>query len=186
MRCFLAVELPRPLRDSLATAISRLQGQLPPARWVKAEGLHITLKFLGEQGEREVAALVSHLERGLKGVVFPVTVSLQGGGFFPHSSRPRVAWIGGAAPGLESWAAAAEEAAQAIGVPRESRPFSLHVTLARLERSWPAAACERFLSELSSLALPPFPAREVVLFSSTLRPGGAVYTPQLRLPVGGR
>lgn len=184
MRCFLAVEIPQEQKTTLATGLAKLKAKLPAARWVRPEGLHITLKFLGEQDESQASLLMEALAELLAEAPAEVKVSLSGGGFFPNVSRPRVAWLGGAAPGLERWAEASEEAAALIGVARESRPFSLHVTLARLERPWPEGACQRFLQEVGSWQLAPFLAREVVLFESFLGPGGAVYTAKAKIAVG--
>jgi 2'-5' RNA ligase len=114
----------------------------------------------------------------------PIEVQLGGGGFFPDRNRPRVAWIGGHAAGLESWAAALDEVAAGVGVERERRPFSLHLTLARLERPWGAQAVETFVVRTGKWSFPSFSAREVVLFRSELQPAGAVYTALQRWPIG--
>lgn len=186
MRCFLAVGLPEEHKRQLAAGLERLKRELPSARWVRADGLHITLKFLGEVAESSMTTLLPSLSELLAPLPAPLAVQLGGGGFFPHPQRARVAWLGGQAPGLERWAQAAELAAEQVGVRPEGRPFSLHVTLARLERPWPPAACQRFLRELSRWSLPPFQAQEVVLYESQLSPQGARYTERWRVAVGGR
>ena len=89
----------------------------------------------------------------------PVEVCLGGGGFFPHERRPRVAWLGGSAPGMERWAAAIEGCATALGIDPEPRPFSLHVTLARLDRPWGAGDVETFVTAVGKWRLAPFVAR---------------------------
>lgn len=183
MRLFIAVDLPEEVREVLRDGLGPLKRDQPPARWVRPEGMHITLKFLGEQP----TDLADGLDRVLAGVLAahsPVTVSLGGGGFFPHQRRPRVAWVGGQAPGLDAWASAVEDAAAGLGVEREARAFSLHLTLARLERPWGVQAVEHFLVQLGKWRFPEFVAREVVLFESDLRPSGAVYKPLRRWPVG--
>ncbi len=184
MRAFVAVELPEELREFLARELAELRRDLPPARWVRAEGVHITLKFLGEQSESLVTRLGSALARALA-ARSPVEVRLAGAGFFPRPERARVAWVGGTAPGLEGWAAAVDGEATALGLPPEARPFALHLTLARLDRPWGHGAVEAFSRRVASWALDPFLAREAVLFRSELRPGGAVYTALARFPVGG-
>jgi 2'-5' RNA ligase len=184
MRLFVAVELPEAVHDAIGRGLGTLRRGLPPSRWVRREGMHVTLRFLGEQPEELVAELEERLKPRLA-TLAPVTVSLGGGGFFPHERRPRVAWLGGRAPGLETWAAAVEEAAVACGVPAEARSFSLHITLARIERPWGGRAVDDFLHALGRWQLEPFEARELVLFSSLLQPGGAVYEALRRLPVGG-
>ena len=183
MRLFVAVELPAEVRNAIAAGTAALRRELPPARWVRPEGIHITLKFLGEHPEALVRRLDEAVGPALAGES-PVLVAPGGGGFFPHERRPRVAWVGGEAAGLVSWAEAVDEACTGLGVPRETRPFALHLTLARLERPWPAAAVARFTEEAAAWKMPAFVAREAVLFRSELRPQGAVYTALHRWPVG--
>jgi 2'-5' RNA ligase len=184
MRLFFAVELPDEVRQGLAHGLGALKRQLPAARWVRVDGMHVTLKFLGEQP----AAIVDRLAATVTPATAPlppVEVRLGGGGFFPHERRPRVAWVGGTAAGLDNWALAVEEACASLGLEREPRPFSLHLTLARLEHPWAAPVVERFLAEVARWQLPAFTAREVVLFASELQPTGAVYTALRRFPTGG-
>ncbi|MEP0773964.1 MAG: RNA 2',3'-cyclic phosphodiesterase [Acidobacteriota bacterium] len=183
MRVFFAVELPEALRRTLADGLAKLRRVLPPARWVRPEGLHVTLKFLGEQQSEVVEELRREAALALRQVQ-PVTVALAGGGFFPSPRRPRVAWVGGTAEGMEEWAERLEACARRHGVPAEERGFSLHLTLARLDRPWGSDAVERFLAEVASWRLPPFEAREVVLFRSELGAGGARYQALARLAVG--
>jgi 2'-5' RNA ligase len=72
--------------------------------------------------------------------------------------------------------ATVEEAAENAGFQRERRPWSIHLTQARLKRQWSKAAVDRFLEWGNNLDLEAFTCREAVLFSSDLQPGGAVYT----------
>jgi RNA 2',3'-cyclic 3'-phosphodiesterase len=184
MRLFLAVELPENVQETLHRGLGILKRDQPPARWVRSEGIHVTLKFLGELPETAVAELGSAVPAALAPLA-PVEIRLGGGGFFPQERHPRVAWIGGEAPGLERWAAALEEVGELVGVARERRPFALHLTLARLERPWGAQAVEHFKVQTGKWQLAPFVAREVVLFSSELKPSGSVYTALGRSAVGG-
>lgn len=184
MRLFVAIELPDEVRGALARGLGELRRVLPRARWVRAEALHITLKFLGEQPAEVVEPLAAALARELAPLA-PVAVRLGGAGFFPRAERARVAWVGGIAPGMERWAAGVEAAAAAVGIPREERPFSLHLTLARLERPWGGRAVDDFTVRVGKWSLPPFVAREAVVFRSELHPTGAVYTALRRMPAGG-
>jgi len=183
MRLFIAVELPEAARGVLAAGLGRLRRDQPPARWVRVEGMHLTLKFLGEQPETAVEALDRAVPAALRSLE-PVRVQLGGGGFFPHDRRPRVAWVGGKGAGIERWAAAIERAAVGLGVAEETRPFSLHLTLARLERPWGVQAVEHYLVEVGKWRFPEFVAREAVLFRSELGPAGAAYTALRRWPAG--
>ncbi len=184
MRLFFAVEIPEDVRRSIAAAVGKLRRRLPAARWVRSEGVHLTLKFLGEQPETLVEPLYQEVVQALASQR-AVTVALAGGGFFPSPKRPRVAWLGGRAEGLEAWAQILERCAGHHGVREEGRPFAVHLTLARLERPWPGEEAQEFLRSVQSWRLAPFVAREVVLFASELAPGGARYTPIRRIGVGG-
>jgi len=184
MRAFFAVELPEGVHATLSRAISELHRRLPSARWVKPAALHITMRFLGERSE-EVLRAAGDAVAGELAALGPATVALGGGGFFPDGRRPRVAWLGGSSAGLVTWGEAVERGVTAAGIEPESRRFSLHVTLARLERSWGAGEMDTFMTVLGKLPLATFVAREVVLFKSDLTPAGAVYTPLRRLPAGG-
>jgi 2'-5' RNA ligase len=183
MRLFIAVDLPEEVREVLRNGLDPLKRDQPPAHWVRPEGMHITLKFLGEQPPE----LVDGLDRAVAGMLSslsPVTIRLGGGGYFPHDRRPRVAWVGGQAAGLDAWARVVEDAAAGLGVAREARAFSLHLTLARLERPWGVQAVEHFLFQVGKWRFPEFVAREAVLFQSELGHAGAVYTPLRRWRVG--
>lgn len=184
MRLFIAVELPEQARQQLRHGLGVLKRDLPPARWVRPEGIHVTLKFLGEQPDSILAGLDAAVPTAMRSLS-PVQVELGGGGFFPHDRRPRVAWVGGRAAGLADWARSFDTITTSLGVPPEGRPFALHLTLARLERPWGARTVEDFLVRVGTWAFDPFGAREAVLFRSELKPSGAEYTALRRWPAGG-
>jgi len=182
VRAFLALEIAQAVKATLAAGRDALRADLPRARWVRPESQHVTLKFLGETPPAVLQALAADLAPRLAGLG-PVPVRLHGSGFFPSPARPRVAWLGGTADGVAPVVEIVEEVADGHGFPRERRPWSLHVTQARLDRPWPQAAVERFLAWGDGLQLDPFTCAEVVLFSSRLERGGAVYTPLARMPL---
>src|SRR5947209_14928511 len=105
---------------------------LPGVRFVRPEGLHVTLKFLGEVSEERAERTVEAL-RGVR--ASPFELELRGTGFFPNEKRPRIFWVGlhaHPADALGQLATQVEEACAVVGFPREQRPFQPHVTLARL------------------------------------------------------
>ncbi|MCU0304772.1 MAG: RNA 2',3'-cyclic phosphodiesterase [Thermoanaerobaculales bacterium] len=181
-RAFVALDLPPETRELIRREQERLRRELPRARWTRPEGQHLTLKFLGDTPKAVVAELAAALAAAAAGRS-PVVVTLGGSGFFPGPQRPRVAWVGGRAPGAGELAAAVDDAAVAIGLAAERRPWSLHLTQARLDRPWPPAAVERFLEWGRGFSAPSFACAEVVVFASELRPGGAVYTALERVPL---
>ncbi len=174
IRSFLALEMPAEVREAIAALQQALRRELPDARWVRPEGIHLTVKFLGERPRAEVLELAAELDPRLAGLG-PVSVAVGGTGFFPSETRPRVAWVGGRADGAAAVVREVEEAAAVRGWNREARPWSPHLTLARLRRPWPRRAVERFLAAGRQLRLDPFRCDELVLFRSTLGPGGARY-----------
>lgn len=182
VRAFLALEIPERVRAELAASREAVRAELPRARWVRPEGQHLTLKFLGETPPALLEAIAADLAPRLAGLG-AVVVQLHGSGFFPSPARPRVAWLGGSAEGIGPVVETVEEVAEAHGFPRELRPWSLHLTQARLDRRWPQAAVGRFLAWGESLELEPFRCGETFMFSSRLERGGAVYTPLARMPL---
>jgi 2'-5' RNA ligase len=175
VRAFLALEIPEAIKEQIALSREALRSRLPKARWVRPEGQHLTIKFLGEVERARLEALPSQFGPELEGLG-SVEVAFSGAGFFPSSRRPRVAWIGGSVSGVEPVVEAVERVAEANGFARERRRWSLHLTQARLNRPWPPEAVDRFLAWGRDLGLEPFVCSELVLFRSQLGPGGAVYT----------
>ena len=175
LRTFVALEIPPDIRAALAIRQQEVRKELPRARWARPEGWHLTLKFLGDTEAGILDELTADLRPRLGGHG-AVRVHLMGSGFFPSPSRPRVAWVGGNADGVDDVVGAVEDAAAAVGIERERRPWGLHLTQARIRERWPHEAVECFLDWGKSLDLEPFVCREVVLMRSDLRPDGAVYT----------
>lgn len=180
VRAFIAFEIPDDVRLQIAAACDELRSGLPTARWTRPQSWHLTLKFLGEAPTGVLGAFTASLEPAVKGLGI-ASARLQGSGFFPSPANPRVAWIGGDVVGAAAVVAAVEEAAAAAGFARDRRPWSLHLTLARLRSRWPRAAVDRFLKWGAELSLDSFDCAEIVLFQSSLEPGGAVYTPLQRI-----
>lgn len=170
MRLFIAIELP----PELMQALGRLRCDLSGARWVPAEQIHLTLAFLGEVAEEQVGALSEELSR-IRVPAF--TLTLTGPGCFPNRQRPRVLWVGLAPqPHLVDLAAAVRTAIFSCGLPLEDRPFSPHITLARLKVPSPRGVDE-FLDAPRPLTLPPLPVQEFILYRSRLHPHGAEHLP---------
>jgi len=181
-RAFLALEIPDEVKRLLADEVGALRGELPTARWTRPAGQHLTLEFLGEVVPAVVDNLITALTPRLAGVG-AVRVRLHGSGFFPSPMRPRVAWVGGGAEGADKVMAVVEDEAEVLGFKRERRPWSLHLTQARLKTQWPQWAVARFLEWGGRLDLGSFSCSDVVVFKSELQPGGAVYTPLVRMPL---
>ena len=129
MRIFVAIDLHSEIREKIARFLDGVRGFAPDPRWVRPESLHVTLKFVGEQKEEQVAAIAKALS-GVRGT--NVAIRFRGYGFFPTAKAPRVFWIGiEAGPELAELAASIDSALGELMIPREDRAFSPHLTLAR-------------------------------------------------------
>jgi len=163
VRAFLAIPLPAPLREALAAA----GREVPGLRAQHPDTLHLTVRFLGEIGDpgpfAEAAAAVAARHA-------PFTLHLKGIGAFPDARRPRVVWVGLSAGVAEAVALAAdvEDAVVALGLPRERRPFTAHITLGRFRGRPP-----RPLEPDPGRDFRPAPAERLVLYRTTLLPQGA-------------
>jgi 2'-5' RNA ligase len=103
-------------------------------------------------------------------------VSVRHVGFFPNPHAPRVFFCGIEAPGLRELAAATDAAVNALGVPRETRPFSPHLTLARIKDRLDLQPLREAIVALPPLEFGSFTAGSFFLYQSVLRPSGSVYT----------
>jgi 2'-5' RNA ligase len=174
-RLFTGLEIPAMLRTRLSLVRAPLEG----ARWVDAENMHITVRFVGDIEPRaadEFADLLAHVQTG------PITVSIKGVGVF-GGRDPRVLWAGvEAGPELDALYRANERAARAAGLAPDPRDFKPHVTLARLRRARPHAVA-RFLEESGDLRTEPFTVSRFVLLSARPGTGGGPYAVEAAYPL---
>lgn len=132
MRLFAALPLPVTVRDSLTRRMDELKSADWPVRWVRDEGLHLTLKFFGQVAPERLLEISQALEAAARGTP-PLPLSLSTIGAFPAPQRARVIWIGvDATAALELLADRVERECQTVGFPIEGKPFRPHVTLGRV------------------------------------------------------
>jgi 2'-5' RNA ligase len=186
MRLFLAIELPEPVRREIARRMAKLERELPRARWVRPEGVHLTLCFLGETE----ASLLPVLSAGFRPAFArcpPLSLRVTAAGTFPPGRPARVAWLGLEGPPdlgrLQSeLARSAEELA---GVAPEERAFHPHLTLARPDPPWPLPVAERFAVAFGGGLGEAFEVGRGVLLESQLGPGGSRYRVAEAFPLAG-
>ncbi len=181
MRTFIAIDLPESIREALSRKQAMFRSACLDARWSPPEGIHLTLKFLGEISDaklREVSAGLRNLAR-----FESFAVGVKGFGFFPDARRPRVFWVGVEAPSnLSHLAEQVEQAMGKIGFAREERPFRPHLTLARFKVPQPQQALQSLLSRQDEQELGSFDVSEFFLFESRLSSQGAKYRKVERFP----
>ena len=187
IRAFVAIELPAPVLASLTLLQSRLRPRAErAARWVSTQGIHLTLKFLGDIPLSSIPGITQAMAKAAA-KTSPLSLGLSGAGCFPDLQRPRVVWIGlgGDLSALAGLQRAMETELAVVGCAREDRPFTPHLTLARLRDS--ATPLERLaISDgVRTLAVPPsaFTVDKVLLIRSDLRPDGATYTRLSAVPL---
>jgi len=180
MRLFTGLELPGDVTGNLEELLRRLK---PAARiqWSPPENLHVTTKFIGEWPEARLGQLKAALG-GLPGRA-AVPVRIRRVGFYPNPHSPRIFWCGIEAPGLAELAGDTDSATAALGVPREKRGFSPHLTLARIKGLVDLEALHRAIAGLAPLDFGGFAAGSFFLYQSTLRPAGSVYTKLAEFPL---
>jgi len=185
LRTFIAVELDQELRATLAGIQARLRGAVPPraVRWAQPEGIHLTLKFLGDTPLDKVEQVKVALAQAA-GQIPDFAITVGGVGCFPDARRPRVVWVGVQEPSgsLDRLWHAVESHVAPLGFPTEKRPFSPHLTLGRVQRYASGAEVRDIGQAVAALSAEMAGVQDemavssVAYIKSDLRPTGAVYT----------
>jgi 2'-5' RNA ligase len=181
MRAFIAIDLPEPLRAALAEAQQGFRSACRDARWMRPEGIHLTLKFLGEISDAQAKQVAETLAQ--IGPFEPFSLEVQGFGFFPQAHRPHVFWAGVVGPpALAELAARVEGHMEKIGFAREERVFAPHLTLARFRVPRPQPALEAAVAARATSSFGKFEASEFFLIESKLLPQGAQHQKVMHFP----
>jgi 2'-5' RNA ligase len=184
IRTFIALELPQSIHEELSTIISSLKKKVPAGiRWVPANNIHITLKFIGDVPKNELPAIDAAVGSITQNHA-AFDAHLAGLGAFPNPRRPRVVWIGIQAPDtLAAMARKIDQALTKLGYPPEDRPFSPHLTLGRVVQdasSQEISVISQMLADPKDAIAIPVLLEQVTVFKSDLQHGGAIYTPLFR------
>lgn len=175
-RCFIAIDPPQPVKERLGL----LRADIPAARWVPVDQIHLTLSFLGSIEESLLPGLCRQLGR-IRAPGFQLNFSRTG--CFPDHRHPRVLWLGlQPEPHLELLAGQIHSVLVSCGIILEDRPFSPHITLARIRSGRPHEA-DPFLDIASDDVIPSVTVREFILFQSRLTSQGAIHAPIMRFPL---
>ncbi len=190
-RIFIAIELSPDVRRWLEKARADLQSAMPAdaVRWVDVNGIHLTLKFLGEIPVGRIDAVRGAMDRSREGVR-PFSLTVEGVGCFPNTGRPRVVWAGvRAEPSLADLQRRLEDNLHAVGFPKEQRAFSPHLTLGRVKDGASENQLHKIAAAIESAQTAPPAAMAVdglCLFRSVLRPQGSQYSVLYRVEISGR
>lgn len=175
MRLFVALQIPEEVREAIAALIRELKPLDDSWKWTRPENLHVTLKFLGEIQEVRLKQFTETL-RAVRADL-PIAMMFRGLGFFPDEKRPRVLWAGIEAPAsLPALAESLEEAFVRMGLPREEKAFTPHLTLARSKTGKPSPKLREAFSKCAERDFGAGKASAFHLIESRLKSTGAEYT----------
>ncbi len=164
MRLFTGLDLP----GDVETRLDRLLAELRPTapiQWSPLENLHITTKFIGDFPEGRLAELVAALKAIPK--PGPLSVAIRGVGWFPNPHQARVLFAAvDAPPGLQKLANATDAACASLGVPNETKPYSPHLTLARIRGAENLTPVRQAIARRESLDFGAFTASSFFLYRS--------------------
>lgn len=179
MRAFIAIELPENVKDFLVRIQNQLRNSGEDVKWVAPENIHLTLKFLGEIDEKKLDKIAFILEDIAKNIN-PFYVGIGSLGAFPKINIPRVIWVGidKGDNQIKDIVRDLEEEIAKVGIPKEDRPYSCHITIGRIKSDLNR---ERLVQDLKTLAGNfgegniEFLSDSITLFKSTLTPRGPIY-----------
>ena len=190
IRVFVAVELPPKVRNALADLIERLRDtQIPGLRLVRPEGIHLTLKFLGDVSKSQVESIAAAVSQAAQaGKAFALELGQPG--VFPNRNAPRVLWvgIGGDLSPLLALHQQVEGALATLGFAEDRRGFNPHLTVARIRDGTSKADRQKAAEAILSTQVQPglrIDVNSISLMQSTLLSGGAVYESLASMPIQG-
>ena len=189
LRLFIAIELSAEIHKNLAEAVRLLRIDSGTGiSWVKPENIHLTLKFLGDTPRVKIPAITQTLTQKMNQCAqcAPFNLTVRGTGCFPSPRQPRVLWVGVEAPEeLNDLQQAVEKALLPLDIPNEKRPFSPHLTLARINNAAESIVQNKYQQLLTyrESNFGQMSAEYLTLFQSTLARTGSIYTPLARIPL---
>ena len=181
IRAFIAIDLTPEIQQHVDQVLVQFKNRLAgvPVRWVPAENIHLTLKFLGEVSLSNLEMLKKILQSETANHS-PFEFSVGGVGAFPSPRHPRVVWVGiEAPPDLANLQRSIETAMARLGYAKEDRPFSPHLTLGRVSRNATSRDTHAIGDALEAMKIGFLGAANadfVHLYHSDLKPSGAIYS----------
>jgi RNA 2',3'-cyclic 3'-phosphodiesterase len=176
MRTFIAIDLPDEIKNALAQLRDRLKKSGADVKWVEPQNIHLTLKFLGEIDEKQLPAIIEIMEEVASGSK-EYLLRLSSVGAFPRMESPRVIWVGVDQGDQETKEIALmlENGLSGLGLPKEERPFSSHITIGRVRSVLHKGKLTEELKAAEISEGKEFVVTKMTLFKSSLSPKGPVY-----------
>jgi 2'-5' RNA ligase len=179
LRLFVACEVPDDVKEALGETITSLRKKSGPAvRWIKPEGIHVTLKFLGEVPVKKLPAVKLAIQEAVVGHS-PFELEFSNIGTFGGREGLRIMWVGiaGDVLRLEALVRAVNAALAVVGFEPERRPYRPHLTLGRVRDEIGTRQRAEIEVAVGKTDVPGVNWRtsQVSLMRSRLGPGGASY-----------
>jgi len=177
IRAFIAISLSESVRQAIVNAQETLKRSDLKIRWVRKEGIHLTMKFLGDIDRDNVERIHGAMERVTK-ACSPFLLQGEGVGVFPDLKRPRVVWVGisGDVAVLRGLQRDLDFQLSGLGFPQEKRAFKGHLTLGRIKGRIDGIKLGEALRALGDFRTASFTVQSVIFYQSDLRPDGPVYS----------
>jgi 2'-5' RNA ligase len=177
-RLFFGIEIPGKVKSAVDGLRPELARVLPGARFTEPTGWHLTLAFLGQVRAEHSADVVAVGEDSASAAGGRPEIRLEGAGAFPDAERARAVWAGvaGEAELLAGLATSLADGCRAAGLRAEDRPFTPHLTLARLPEPGPVPDGLLRTIAAAAEAAPGWTVRRLACFRSTMTNRGARYT----------
>jgi 2'-5' RNA ligase len=177
IRTFIAIEIPKTVISKIRELQDVIKAYGFKIRWVRAENIHLTLKFLGDIEEIKINEIAKAVSKAVE-KYSPISLKAKGIGVFPGIKRPRVLWVGlsGQLEALVKLQQTLDENLIALGFSREERPFKGHLTMGRIKDKIDVKKLGDALMAFRRFESETFTADQIILYKSELTPSGAVYT----------
>ncbi|MGA2332554.1 MAG: RNA 2',3'-cyclic phosphodiesterase [Syntrophales bacterium] len=178
IRAFLAIDPPEEIFREIIKIQERLKNAIQgDIRWVRPEGMHLTLKFFGYVYESDIENISRVVKDGVANMK-ALLLNVRNLGAFPSVNRPRVLWLGidGDTNALISLQVEIDAGFQEYGFKKEDRPFRPHLTLARIKEPKGLIGLAEAVKKNEDYIAGSFTVTGLTLFKSDLKPTGAIYT----------
>lgn len=181
MRLFTGIAIDPAVLSNLEQVLRELR-PLAPLNWSPVENLHITTRFIGKWPEQELGEMKHALEEVHAPAPFPVTIGHFG--YFPDPHNPIVLFAGvKAGPELADLARRIDERLSPLGLPRQNRPYTPHLTLGKIGNK-PIRALREHIANMKNFDFGTFQVSQFNLYLSVARSGGSEYKILATYPLG--
>ena len=182
-RTFIAIDIPATVKLKKLLELLRVDLREEKIRWVNPEILHITLSFLGDTSEEQINYISEQLEKICSGYS-SIELHFKEPGVFPNLRKPRVFWIGMERNEiLVNLQGAIEVMLRDYGINRENKPFSPHLTIARIKRIENIDNLKYWLKKYRGKTIQKTKIGEVIYYESRLTSDGPIYNSIKKFPL---